>query len=648
MAELGALKVRIDADSSGLESGMKRASTSIRRGGAELRQSANQFAKWGAAAAAAAAVAGAAIYKSTSRSIDQLTKTADRLGIATERLSGLRFAAEQTGVSTETLDMALQRMTRRVAEAGQGTGEAVKAIKELGLSAQELAQLSPDEQFRRLAEAMQGVSNQGDRVRLAMKLFDSEGVSLVNTMKGGASAIDAFQEEADRLGITLDRVSAEKVVAANDAMNRVSAAARGAAQTFTVELAPIIDALATQFTDAAKEAGGMNEVIINGLDRVATVVGVVANAYRGWELVIAALRSLQASWNASVISGIKTALQAVEDLVNGSINIINEGIFQLNRLPGVNIDFVGLATFESVDQLGSMLNIAESSARRFGTELSDLANQPLPSENIKSFIEEARAASQEAAEIAASAVGGITGDGGEGEAGEDAPVGKYSPEENEKFLEGLRERFASEMELIEMQEQTRLERLREAKEQELLTDQEFELRKTQIEADAAKQREDIAKAEKEAKMNMASSMFSGLSNLMNTESKKLFEIGKAAAISGAIVDAYKGITKTLAEYPYPFNIGMAAAHAATAFAQIQNIKKQQFGSQGSPTTFVDGQPAVRTTGAGGGMGGGQSQGGGQSVNINLVGQSFGRDQVLGMIGAINEAVGDGAVINTGG
>ena len=644
MAELGAVKVRIEADSSGLESGMKRASSSLRRGAGELRQSANQFAKWGAAAAAAAAVAGAAIYKSTSRTIDQLAKTSDRLGIATDRLSELRFAAEQTGVAANTLDMGLQRMTRRISEAAQGAGEAKDAIKELGLDAQALARMSPDQQFRQIAEAMQGVSNQGDRVRLAMRLFDSEGVALVNTLKGGTEALDAFAQEAQDLGISLDRISAAKVEAANDAMNRVQAAASGAAQAFTIELAPIVEALSNEFTNLAKQSGGMTEAMRSGIDKVVTVVGVVANAFRGWQLIIAGLRRMFAGLIETMLRGFRSALQGIEDLINGSINLINKALFQLDKIPGVDVDFIGLVTFESIDKLNSMIGVAEGTTRRFKNELEDLANTPLPLDQMRESVESARASSDAAAQER-------VGDAAQTAGGETPAAPKTADDirkQTEERLKAFQERYASEAELSLQQYQTDAELLVQAKNQELITQEQFQAAIEQSYADHEQRLTDIKEREEQARLNMAKSVFSNLAMLMNTNSKKMFKIGKAAAIASSIIDTYQAITKTMAATPYPWNIPLATAQAAAGFAQVQNIKKQQFGQAGNPTTFVGGQPAVRTTSAGTGGAQGGGQGGTQNVNINLVGQSFGRDQVLSMIGAINEAVGDGVVLNTGG
>ena len=56
------------------------------------------------------------LIKSSLDSIDALGKTASKLGITTQELQKLRFAAELAGVSTRTTDMAIQRFTRRLSK----------------------------------------------------------------------------------------------------------------------------------------------------------------------------------------------------------------------------------------------------------------------------------------------------------------------------------------------------------------------------------------------------------------------------------------------------------------------------------------------------------------------------------------------------
>jgi len=79
---------------------------------------------------------------------------------------------------------------------------------------------------------------------------------------------------------------------------------------------------------------------------------------------------------------------------------------------------------------------------------------------------------------------------------------------------------------------------------------------------------------------------------------------------------------------------------------IGQIKSQQFGGASSPVSFSGGLPSVNTGG-----GGGQSQQGPTNVSIDIVGSensTFSRDQIESLIGGINDATGDGIVLNTGG
>ena len=177
--------------------------------------------------------------KEASTRVDALAKASRKLGMTTEALNGLRFAAKQTGVNANTMDMALQRMTRRLAEAAHGSGEAKGAIEQLGLDAKELAQMSPDQAFLKITDAMKGVTHPAEKLRLAFKLFDSEGVALVNTMAAGSGAIQNMMDKGNALnGITGE--NAAKFEAFNDATNELKLAIEGLWQEVGLMLLPLL------------------------------------------------------------------------------------------------------------------------------------------------------------------------------------------------------------------------------------------------------------------------------------------------------------------------------------------------------------------------------------------------------------------------
>ena len=55
-----------------------------------------------------------------------------------------------------------------------------------------------------VADAFARIEDPAERVRLAFKLFDSEGVALVNLLSDGSGALEEMRERARDLGIVLD------------------------------------------------------------------------------------------------------------------------------------------------------------------------------------------------------------------------------------------------------------------------------------------------------------------------------------------------------------------------------------------------------------------------------------------------------------
>ena len=244
---------------------------------------------------ALAGVAGVAgfgyLIKSSLNATDSLAKTASKIGTTTEALSALRYAADITGVATTTMDMALQRFTRRTAEAAKGTGEAKGAIRELGINAQQLNNMPLDQRMLVLADAFSNVQNESDRLRLAFKLFDSEGAALVNTLSLGREGLAELLGEAKALGVVMSSDAAQGVEDASDALTRLKAITKGLKDQFVAALAPAVESLTTEFTEFFKKIadgeGGVELfaqnmaisfldatlVVVESLDTIVTNVG---------------------------------------------------------------------------------------------------------------------------------------------------------------------------------------------------------------------------------------------------------------------------------------------------------------------------------------------------------------------------------------
>lgn len=166
----------------------------------------------------------AAFSVSTIRNVfmmaDQLDKASIRLGVNVEQLQRLQFISKQSGISVQTLEMALQRMTRRLGEASKGTGEARKTLEELGLASKELIEVPVNEQFDKIINRLSKMENNALKVAAAQKIFDSEGVRLVQIANLSSDALGKLNDEfADMDKLTRDATT--RLVEAGDEINRV-------------------------------------------------------------------------------------------------------------------------------------------------------------------------------------------------------------------------------------------------------------------------------------------------------------------------------------------------------------------------------------------------------------------------------------------
>jgi len=336
MASIGSLVADLGLDTVRFENGIKKSQASIKRFSRNAERSfqkMNRSAGVFASRLGAIAVVGfGAMIKGALDTADAMEKMQRRLGISTESLSQMKFAAEQSGIALSTLTMAMQRAQRRIAEAANGMGEAKDALVELGLSAQQMNRLSPDKQLLAIADAMGGVADSGDKTRLAMKLFDSEGVSLLQMFEEGSAGIESMMKEADRLGLTLNNKTAKGAAAANDAINRAKSAMQGAALQSAENLIPAIEHLGNTFASSLPLAiNGALKAFLVFQREAAGVLSFLTNRYATFHLVVAdilerlgfATQAMAERADALTLANFSNSLLNVHNGADAAVNSMN-------------------------------------------------------------------------------------------------------------------------------------------------------------------------------------------------------------------------------------------------------------------------------------------------------------------------------------
>ena len=318
MAAVASLAVSFVARTKNFNKGVKRMKRHVDSFATSLKRSATRVAKWGAAIAAVATGAMVLLVRNSLKTVDAIAKTSDKLGIATEELIGLQFAAELTGVELTALNKGLQMMIRNIGDAAEGTGEAVEEFKKLGINAKAMLRLTPEKQLGVIADAMQKLGTSTERVATMTAIFGARNVGLLNTMRGGSAGLREFTAEAKRLGLTISRQGAAKIEMANDAMTRLKASAIGTARAFSEQLSPLIVIASDHLINMRVDSKRLTAQFVSGLESMALALDKFVDLAKK---APASIKAAQEGIKEVVLLGGAEAVSGLDQFVTGMENV---------------------------------------------------------------------------------------------------------------------------------------------------------------------------------------------------------------------------------------------------------------------------------------------------------------------------------------
>lgn len=562
--------------------------------------------------------------KKTSESSEKMsgsfTKTTNALGSVKLAMGAFAGAAATVTAAAGGVAIAMNKVADIVSESNLG--------KKIRVSAERFQELS-------FAAKTVGIDSEG----LADAIKDLS-VKITDTAKYGGALTDALEgiglEAKDLAQLSPE----EQFLAFADAIKDANAAAGDFAAD------EVNDAMYQMLPLLRQGSEGMEELAMKAR-RLGVVIS--SDEMKGFEALNQTYIELKASMagvvNAMLV-GLQPALEGVMKLAKG----VNEELARLNRTEEDQA-YITEKSIEPMHKLKAALEEEHASLQRIVKSMLAVNEQD------EGFQENLKATQARAREVALAlddvntkleelnALGPLQGPEGKPKDQDQGLLEKAILENQptttvpeQGILESEIERAQDFYEQLELAEAESLERRRILEQQYL---------QESIEADKAAKEAQKKLDEQMAKdrVKLQKGMLKDLASLMNTESRKMFEVGKVAAIANATMSMFESAQDS---YKFGAKIGgppVGAAFAATAVAaglnNINNIRNTKFGSAGAGAAST-----------GGAAGAGFAGGGGQQtevvertdVNISLVGDNFGGDGVVNLIDRLNDAVGDGATL----
>jgi hypothetical protein len=211
---------------------------------------------------------------------DEIAKTSRMLGLSTDALQELRYAAGIQGVSDEQLTTGLKLLNNQLGQlkTKEGTLYTTLAKTNPKLALQLRDAKDTSSAFDVMMGAIASETNVQTRATLAQAAFGKSGQELIKFSNGGAAAIEELRKEAHKYGAVIDEkalLSSEKF---DDSLSRLKLSLRGVANQ---GLGMVVEKMQPMIQQWADFIASNHELISLNVEKVFRGIG------RGLEIVTA-------------------------------------------------------------------------------------------------------------------------------------------------------------------------------------------------------------------------------------------------------------------------------------------------------------------------------------------------------------------------
>lgn len=614
-ATVGALRVVLSADSAAFSQGLKGAEGRLTQFGNKINASMKELAAFGALATAAAAAVAAGL-KHAAEEADALGKSAQKVGMATDELSKLKYAAEQSGVSFEGLNTALVRLSKSMSDAAKGTGEAKPAFDALGLSV-----LNADGSMKSSSIVLEEVAGKFANLRdgtnktaLAVAIFGRAGADLIPMLNAGADGIEALKRRAEELGIVIDDKTFKAAEKFNDALADMQKMVSGGFLTTLGKIAPLMERLAEAMADASVQGKAFDKIgneVADTLTKIAISSSTTVKEFQG---LVATIRWLDKS--------LPVFPKSMSDLWAQSGQAAKEYSARLSEIKRQHDAFA--ISMQSTKQLPGSAPVLDSQFSGGSALKPDAPNILKPDAS-----------------------------GSSGSA--DTSAQDELERERRRImarLDIIRQGFLTEeamlLEKLEKDRNTIDAAYQIAMENQALTnEQKLELAKQHnlLMEDVEKKHQDkLNDLQRDGMLRGLSLVAKGgkdMANAFGENSEKMVRVAKIFGAVEATVNAYRAFSQTISDPSLPWfaKIGAASTMLAAGLSAAMSIRSASPGSSGGGVSTAGGGSAASAAAAGGGSAGGGGEG--RSVYLTINGSNFSREQMREMAEGLSEYVADG-------
>ncbi len=201
--------------------------------------------------------------------VDDINTMSTVTGIATDKLQEMTYMADLMDVSVDSITGSMSKLTKNMATASKGTGDAAAAFEALGIEivTADGSLRNNEDVFNEVIDALGRMENETQRDAYAMQIMGKSAQDLNPLIEAGSQRFNELAQEAHDMGYVIDSESMTALNDLNDTFDRLSAVGTGVKNQLAAAAAPIVNEFLSPIVEGlasipqALKNGGIDGVI---------------------------------------------------------------------------------------------------------------------------------------------------------------------------------------------------------------------------------------------------------------------------------------------------------------------------------------------------------------------------------------------------
>jgi hypothetical protein len=257
-----------------------------------------------------------ALGVSTAKTVDEMQKLANQIGIDTTTLQELELAAQNSGLQVDELSNSFSKFSKYTGDVALSSSGTSAEFRKLGINIKNSnGQIKDiDILYGEAAQKIDNLSNKSLKASLSNKLFGTSNIDLVKFMGQSTDAIEKQREEVRKLGYVVDKDGVKNTTKFLQTWSKFKSMATGIRNELGVKLLPVLNKIITKFTNWFMNN---RKLISSGLNAFITgLTFVLKSLYQIGSLLITLFEKLSDALGGAgnvfrIFSGIVIALGAI-------------------------------------------------------------------------------------------------------------------------------------------------------------------------------------------------------------------------------------------------------------------------------------------------------------------------------------------------